>query len=374
MVNKPWVWGRIRRRRDRYDSIMARLLPHRHDMVKQLEQSLRRRCGVGERAAILAAVSGGADSTALLRGLALLNQRRPWKLRLVVGHVQHHLRPQAEDDARFVQSLAAALGLPFIRADLDLSGVQGNLEAAARRQRYHALHAMARTVGAAFIATAHQGDDQVETLLMRLLRGSSVRGLRGIAWKRKLHVETDGPAIEPAAIASDEPVALVRPMLGISRELIMQFLGDLKQDWCEDHTNQDATRLRARLRRDVLPRLRELRPDLVQRTLALSDHLRQVSRVLADAIDAAADHVVVEGAMRSLDRNDARLMRPAVLAGLLRRLLMELGVGGDVTSQRHLEPVIRAIRDQTGGQRRFRFAGGVSVVVTRRSVEVAGGE
>lgn len=227
-------------------------------LVREVARALRRRCGVGEGDAVMVACSGGADSVALLRALARLASRRTWRLHLSVAHIQHHLRQDAEGDARFVADLAESLGLAFYRGDLQLHDEPGNVEANARRQRYAALQSLAQDANARFVATAHHGDDQLETVLMALLRGTTARGLRGIAWQRPL----------------SSNVQLIRPMLGCTHDQATALLAQLDQPWREDATNTDRSRTRARLRHEVLPVLRDLRPSVARKVLEMSDSLR----------------------------------------------------------------------------------------------------
>lgn len=240
----------------------TRTNPHLHPLVRRVAHGLRHRCGVSQDARITVAVSGGADSVALLRAMHLLAPRRTWGLRLVVGHVQHHLRDDAEDDAQFVEQLAAALELPYARRDIHPLHHGGNVEATSRKQRYAALAQIAAEHDTAFIATAHHADDQLETLLMRLVRGTGLAGLRGIAWRR-------------SAIGGEpSTVSIIRPMLAATRIDALAFLGQLQQEWREDHTNADVSRTRARLRRDVLPHLRSLHPRIAHHAVSLADAAR----------------------------------------------------------------------------------------------------
>lgn len=336
-----------------------------HAFVKAVATALRRRCGVpkaqagGPAVRVVVAVSGGADSVALLRAMAILATRRTWRLRLAVGHVQHHLRDQAETDATFVAALAEQLDLPLLRADITPGDYRGNVEATARHLRYQALAEMATSFDASFVATAHHADDQIETMLMRLLRGASVKGLSGMAWRRRLPPQSHS--------------ALIRPMLELDRTAVLRFLGDLDQSWREDQTNADMSRLRGRLRADVLPVLHEIRPDLAQRSVAAADHLRQVQQLIDEAVARAADHVTRDGEAACIDRNDARLLPRVVLVGLLRRLLVAAGVSSDQLGARKLGPIVRAIRDTAGGERRFRPARHVQITLTRQSVRIAAG-
>jgi tRNA(Ile)-lysidine synthase len=333
-----------------------------HDLVKALAGSLRQRCGVVAGSRVIVAASGGCDSVALLRAIALLADRRAWALTLAVGHVQHHLRDEdGEQDARFVEQLAGSLDLPFMRADLDLrsDSRQGNLESAARRERYRALGEMARTFDASFIATAHHGDDQLETLLMRILRGASVTGLRGIAWRRKLGPTDDRPGI-----------MVIRPMLKTDRAKAIAFLKLLNQPWQEDHTNADLTRLRARLRHDVLPVLRDISADAAGKAVELGDHLRHVHRLIETEVARHHEHIDNNSAARTIDRGEARLMNPVVLSALLRRLLTEAGCAADKLGLRALGPIIHAIGDIQGGQRSFALSDGVTVTLSRNEVRI----
>lgn len=357
------------------------IMPRQHPFVKAVADALRQRCGVPAGGArLVVATSGGADSVALLRALAMLADRRTWKLELAVGHVQHHLRPaeEAEGDAAFVAALARKLDLPFVRADLSQPAGAGNMEAWARAARYEALVEMARAFDAAFIATAHQADDQLETLLMRLLRGTSVKGLAGIAWRRSVagfkwrkaggEGETPGAA-EPAPTAGG--LHLIRPMLAVDRTDAQSFLRHLEQPWREDHTNADLSRLRARLRREVTPALAAISAEAPRRAVTLADHLRQVARLLEQAVAAAADRVLLAEGSATFERVDARLLPPVVLAGLLRRLLAQAGVPRDRLGGRTLGPIVRAVRDTQGGERSFRLSGGAEVVVLRDMVKVS---
>lgn len=336
--------------------------PSHHPFVRSVAAALRRRCRVSEGAAILVAVSGGADSVALLRALAVLAPRRRWRLRLTVAHVHHHLRAAelAQGDALLVRDLARELNLPFHQADLDWATPSGNTEALARRARYDALASIAGEADCRFVATGHHGDDQLETLLMRLVRGSGVRGLSGMRWRRRL--------------AQESEAVLIRPMLALDHAGAIAYLKAIDQTWREDHTNLDTTRWRARLRKEVLPALRELRPDVATRSTALADHLAEVDRLIIEQVIALEREARIDplpGATCTLARSLLRDASPIVTSALLRRLLAEQGVPGDALGRRSLAPLHRAIRDSTGGQRVFQFAQSLVVSVTRDHVAIA---
>lgn len=328
-----------------------------HPFTRAVASALRRRCGVRQPSArLVVAVSGGADSVALLRALVAIAPARGWGLHLAVAHVNHRVRPDADDDARFVESLAASLGLPFRSAKLDPAAWSGNREAAMRRARYAALRGIAESDRCAAIVTAHHADDQLETMLMRLLRGASLAGLAGMRWRR---------GIEPGV-----PVSLLRPMLAVTRDEARRFLRDIDQPWREDATNADVSRWRAHLRRNVLPALHALQPHAGRKAVALADHLAAVERHLRDETDAMAARAERHGNRLAIARDDAARLGVALLIPLLRKLLQEAGAPPDALGLAALRPLVRAARDGRGGSRRFAFAGGVEVTVTRERISI----
>jgi tRNA(Ile)-lysidine synthase len=192
---------------------------------------------------VLAAASGGADSTVLAHVLCELAPQLGFELCL--GHVNHGLRgPDSEADERFVTGLAEALGVACAARRVDparrragcSSRERLTLQEAARELRYAALEEMARAQGAERIATAHHADDQAETVLLRLLRGSGPDGLGGIPER-----SADG--------------RIVRPLLRVSRRQIEAFARARGILWREDRSNAKADYARNRLRRDWLPGL-----------------------------------------------------------------------------------------------------------------------
>ena len=143
----------------------------------QIERTLRRHAMLAGGETVLVAVSGGADSVALL---FLLQSLVPdWRLRLHVLHVDHQLRADSSGDAELVRALGARFGVPVDVATVTVDP-RGSLEAAARAARYAALETCAARIGASRIALGHTADDQAETVLMRLVQGAGVRGLAGI--------------------------------------------------------------------------------------------------------------------------------------------------------------------------------------------------
>lgn len=207
----------------------------------------------------IVAVSGGADSVALLRCLV------DWVKPLAVAHLNHRLRGADSDgDEHFVRELAGSLSLPFHTIALDIKGESSrggtNLEDTARRARYDWLTQVARETGAAWIATGHTANDQAETVLHRLIRGAGIQGLRGIALRRELT-----PGIE-----------LIRPLLEVGRSQIVEYLQSIGQAWREDMSNRDPAFTRNRIRHEVLPMLRTFNPAIVDVLGRLAEQAREI--------------------------------------------------------------------------------------------------
>ncbi|HWB12248.1 MAG TPA: tRNA lysidine(34) synthetase TilS [Pirellulales bacterium] len=234
-------------------------------------------------ATVLAAVSGGADSVALLRGLHAIRSRA--KSCLVVAHFNHELRDEADGDERFVVQLAAQLGLECVvgranRPALARRPTSG-VEESARRARYDFLRATAAETGARYVATAHTADDQAETVLHRILRGTGVAGLRGMRRTRALA----------------EGISLVRPLLNVRRAELTAYLAELGQAFREDATNAERRFTRNRLRHDLLPQLAEhYNANVVDALLRLSRLAGEAQDVIDDLVtEMVRQHVCFEG-------------------------------------------------------------------------------
>ncbi len=218
----------------------------------------------GDRVGV--AVSGGADSVALLLALHAANraEREALGVGLSVVHVNHGIRGAESDaDAEFVQALAHRLGLPLhlhradapARADAE----RETLEEAARNLRYDYFRQLAQSGEVDTIATAHTLDDQAETVLMKLLRGAWTEGLSGIYPAIPLMA----PLMALLATAAGEPIGMVvRPLLAVRRAEVEAYLQAQGQSWREDATNADVAYTRNRIRHELLPLLRGYNPNL----------------------------------------------------------------------------------------------------------------
>ncbi len=215
-------------------------------------------------AVVLVAVSGGADSVALLLGLDELVRAERLKLDLIVSHLNHRLRGKiSEAEARWVKSLGTDLGYKVTVSSVDVKKraqrTGDNLEQAARRARYEFLAKQARAAQAKFVLTAHTVDDQAETILLNLLRGTGATGLGGIEPVRSLSTDSE----------------LVRPLLSWARRQDTENFCRLRHvDFHEDEMNSDEKFARVRIRRQLLPLMRTFNPKVVGALARTAELLR----------------------------------------------------------------------------------------------------
>jgi tRNA(Ile)-lysidine synthase len=283
---------------------------------------------------VVVALSGGADSVALADVLVTLAAESGFHA--VLAHLDHRLRPESTDDARFCASLAASWGAPLHVEAADVRGRaardHAGIEDAARRERYAFLRRVRDAAGARWIALGHTRDDQAETLLLRLLRGAGTDGL-----------------------ACMRPVAgdLLRPLLAASRAEVLAHLQSRGLAWREDASNADPAFLRNRVRGELLPYLEARFNPAVREGLArTAELLAEDAEALASGIEGAyAAAARREGPCVVLDRVALRDRSSAELRRILRRALAEAG-GLDGISARHVECLRRlALAPSASGRR-----------------------
>lgn len=258
----------------------------------------------------LVGVSGGSDSVALLR---LLHELAPrLELDLTVAHLDHGARGEAaRADAAFVANLAAALGRPFVLGRWQPTRT-AHFEADARRARHDWLGETAVAVGASVVALGHTRDDQAETVLHRVVRGTGLRGLAGIPDCRPLRAG----------------ISLVRPLLVCSRQQLRDYLAAREQSFRDDASNADLARTRARIRHDLLPRLAaDYNPRVVDALVRLAQHAASADDVLQHEAAIVASEAVESASTTRVVLLRARLLTvPAVVRGeVLRRVWRAAG-------------------------------------------------
>jgi tRNA(Ile)-lysidine synthetase-like protein len=237
-------------------ALVAGRLPICHHLHQSLDD-----CGVPQGAAIVVAVSGGADSMALLALLAALAKRG--RVSPIAAHVDHGLREGSAAEGEHVAALAASLGVPMMALTIEIAG-KSNLSARARKARYSALLNAAAAHDAAWLATAHHADDQLETIIMALARGTGLARIAGMKPVRKLAVG----------------VALIRPLLGVPRLELVATCRALGVTWCEDPSNAKTTTPRGAVRHRVVPVLESVWPGASERTPRTAAMLRWAAGAL----------------------------------------------------------------------------------------------
>ena len=244
---------------------------------------------------MVVAVSGGADSVAMSRALARLAEQSSGAGELHLAHFNHRLRGEESDaDAAWVAEFAALLRLPLHTAAA--GQVRSELsEADARTERYAFLVQTAERIGARYVAVAHTADDQVETALFRMLRGTGLAGLAGM----------------PSARTLSPSVTLVRPLLTTSRAEVLAYLTALGQPYRTDSTNAATHYRRNWLRHELLPKLRdEFGPQVDASIARLIEHSREAQELIAHEAQSLLTSSAVECRMRRETLTSA----PAIIA------------------------------------------------------------
>jgi tRNA(Ile)-lysidine synthase len=315
-------------------------------------------------ASVVVAVSGGADSTALLLGLDELIKKEKLRLQLTVAHLDHGLRDESKAEARWVSQLAKELGYDIVIAKANLrkksanssANPKGNLEQAARRARYEFFLKTATKKQANLVLTAHTLDDQAETILLRLLRGSAAEGLSGIPTVRE--------------IERGSKVRLARPLLSWARRSDTEDYCRLRQiDFQVDEMNHDEMFARVRVRKQLLPLMKSFNNRVVE---ALS---RTATLLNEDALALSAEaRRVLELAVQQPEKN-SETKSPSLSVSVLlqspaavrRRALREwiLRSRGDLKrlERVHLVAVEKLLEGDRGGRVAELPAG---MIVTRK--------
>ncbi len=258
-------------------------------MLNKLSATLRRYAMVQPGDAVVCAVSGGADSMALLWAMYLLQDKLD--ISVSAAHFNHGLRGAESDrDEAFVRDFCAGYGIEFVSGSGKVIPGEKGLEAAAREARYGFLTSLPGK-----IATAHTADDNAETVLMHVLRGTGLKGLGGIT-----------------------PVRgnLIRPMLNVTREEVLAFLAEYSIAYVQDSSNDENTFLRNRLRHKLLPLLKQENPSLAVNVSAMAQRLRQDEAALSGAAQAEMTNRI----------GKLRAMEPAIRGRVLASFLTEAGV------------------------------------------------
>lgn len=316
------------------------------------------RHGVWQAPAVIG-VSGGADSTALLVALVAVAPGAEAAAGLIVTHGEHDLRPEASADRDAVAALARRLGLRFVSRQLKVRGAghpRGEgIEARARRLRYRFFADVARETGSRHVIVAHTADDQAETVLQRILRGTGPAGMAGMAAARQLC----------------EGVALIRPLLAIRRQQVREWLLAIGQRWCEDATNRDTHYARNFLRHEILSRCADgAFPAATEAIVRLGRQAAQVSAALASAAGYILDRHAAchaDGAIE-IDTTPLAMLDRHLVAEVMAMLWRREGWPRRDMTARHYERLVDMLQAVAAEKAipRTEFPGGVAAAAAAR--------
>jgi tRNA(Ile)-lysidine synthase len=318
---------------------------------------------LGSCGRVLVAVSGGADSLALMSVLNSLKAAGIIRVDLIVGHVNHQLRGRlADEDEAFVVRQAGDLGLPVLTRQVAVAEFAAksklSVETAARQMRIDALAAMANEMNCSHVATAHHKNDNVETMIHRLLRGAGYRGLAGIRPVKRF----------------ENGITFVRPLLCVGRDQIFSYLKQSKITWRHDHTNDEQAFTRNFIRHSLLPALQsKSQSSLVDLLDRLSCSCRRYVNVLERDVGRVWPQLVLkmESEKIELDKKVFSSAAMPLKPEIVRRALVSIGSGERDLTQEHYEQIVRFA--QTGGAGKtlslpqgFVFRGGGSLIFEKR--------
>ncbi|MBW8040044.1 MAG: tRNA lysidine(34) synthetase TilS [Planctomycetes bacterium] len=300
---------------------------------------------------ILLAVSGGADSTALLHAIRTLKNRNIVSADVLCAHLNHQLRPaDAQLDEDFVIEQARALKFAIVAKRLDVRSFARknklSIETAARKLRIETLIDIAKNRKCNSVATAHHKNDNAETLLHRLVRGTGFRGLAGI-W--------------PARVFAED-IRFVRPLLSVTRDEIIEYLCERNLKWRRDHTNDDCTYTRNFIRHRLLPALqKDCTGSLVEQLSDLADSAGKFYTLVCNWAQKAWPQMADCSAnMIKLNVQMFLAQPPSVKVELVRRSLTAVGSGQRDLTSRHFKRILK-LAEQNVGRRKIELPAGFVV-------------
>lgn len=300
-------------------------------MIEEVQRGIEEEKLIQEGDFVLVGVSGGADSVCLL--LTLLEYRRELAFSILVVHIEHGIRgEESVEDARFVEALCQRLQVPCRTYTVDVPTYakeqRMGLEEAARELRYDCFYRAAEeaVAPAKKIALAHHADDNAETMLFQMVRGSSVRGLGGMRVKRELGGN----------------LTLIRPLLNVTRCEIEEYLHTRGESYRVDVTNSNTDYSRNRIRHEVLPQLVQVNRQAV---MHMAQSARQLAE-LADYLDGEASHIAMHTCVKDKDACLIRLALFEKYPAMLQREVLYLVIGSMAGSRKDIGSVhIEAVKN-----------------------------
>jgi tRNA(Ile)-lysidine synthase len=336
---------------------VRRIIPtNKTNLESEVLDFIRRHELIPPKKTVVIGVSGGADSVCLLHVLASL--RKELGIRLHAAHLNHQLRgSESEADSEYVSNLAYSLGIPITADRQDVAAyraeVNCSIEEAARELRYAFLARVARDVGANRVAVGHTRDDQVETILMHILRGTGTSGLRGLVpcspFPYDNHEVSSRAGVLGKAKRKRNNLLVARPLLDITREETLSYCRDHQLAPRIDSSNQSLSFFRNRLRLQLLPLLRQYNPNIDHALLRLADIAAEDSALIEEQVSALWDELArQEDETIYLDRKRVESLPVALQRHLLRTAVTRLAGDARDIEAVHIEAARTLLRKAVG--------------------------
>ena len=287
------------------------------ELIRTINHTLKSHNLFPENSRILVACSGGPDSMALLYLLQDIATHRHTTYKIGVAIVDHCIRPESKDEVLWLQHQVEELGLPFYSATFDVPHLskehKKSEETIGRQVRYQWLNEIAQSEGYDYISVAHHKDDQAESILAHIIRGSGLNGLTGMS-----------------VVQSEYAIPVVRPLLDVTKENLLAYIGTKHISYCVDSTNEDVRYQRNRIRHRIIPELEAVNPAVVDAIVRLGSSVNEDVMVISDLTSRTFDKLV------SIGKDEVRISRRALRQeplAIQRRLWQRLvsSIDSDIT-------------------------------------------
>lgn len=308
------------------------------ELIRTINHTLKSHNLFPENSRILVACSGGPDSMALLYLLQDIAMHRHTSYTLGVAIVDHSIRPESKDEVLWLQNQVDALGLSFYKTTFDVPRLSKDLklseETVGRRVRYQWLNEIAQVEGYDYIAVAHHKDDQAESILAHLIRGTGLNGLTGMA-----------------VVSYDYDIPVIRPLLDVTKEELLTYLAHRALTYCIDSTNEDIRYQRNRIRHHIIPELESINPNVVDAIARLGGSVSEDLAVISNLTAQAFKRLVTIGKNEiSLSRKALRKEPLAIQRRLWQRLVSSIDFNIKLTTA-HQEQLLDIVN--TGEAKTF---------------------
>lgn len=318
--------------------VWRRWLVNVKELIRTINHTLKSHNLFPENSRILVACSGGPDSMALLYLLQDIATHRHTTYRIGVAIVDHCIRPESKDEVLWLQHQVEELGLPFYSATFDVPRLSKEYkkseETIGRQVRYQWLNEIAQSEGYDYISVAHHKDDQAESILAHIIRGSGLNGLTGMS-----------------VVQSEYATPVVRPLLDVTKENLLAYIGTKHISYCVDSTNEDVRYQRNRIRHRIIPELEAVNPAVVDAIVRLGSSVNEDVMVISDLTARTFDKLVSVGKDEvSISRRALRQEPLAIQRRLWQRLVSTIDSDLTLTSA-HQEQLLDIVN--TGEKKTF---------------------